>query len=157
VSVIDADTREDFSVRASFRVWGPAPNSQPPRLGVLNPHELTALLGILPSSAHKQGDLPQNNPNEGFTWAQEPWSAGMWEVNSDYRVHSRNLVDHLIWLLDLLDSVKDQLREYIDRNDLEADFFCLIQVEDYTGLRLQPEVLKRLTAINVPLGVEIYS
>ncbi len=123
---------------ATFRMSG----------NTVDPHEITAVLGIMPSKAFKAGD-PRGKSAQ--------WKHGQWSLSSEDHVSSTELQTHIEWLLDQLEPVQARIRSLLSKGDIEADIFCYWQFETFNaGLVLTAPLLKRLGDFNIDLDLDIY-
>lgn len=129
---------------AAIRLTGPAPLYHPPRLGVIDPDEITTLLGITPTRQRR------------VVSANGECNAGHWELSSELVVRSDTLAPHLVWLLDQIEPHATELRRYLEGRDVLADIFCVWSIVGNQGLVLSPELLSRLTATGLALDIDAY-
>jgi hypothetical protein len=127
-------------LRAALRVLGDS----------LDPEDVTALLGIAPSRAHRRGDLLRHGTRE------VPARTGSW-------VYSRGFEHTEEWNLDsaitaLLADLPDDPAIW-DRltNEYRADVFCgLFMGAQNQQAELRPATLARLTERQLSLALDIY-
>ena len=114
----------------------------------LDHRAVTALLGREPSYAHLPGErrnrVGKPNPN------------GMWLLSSEKQVASADSEDHIGWLLDQVEGVAHMLLPYLQRIGTEKDVDCYWEKEGNGGAFFHSSLLKRITALDLALGVTIY-
>lgn len=125
-------------VRASLRVFG----------DVLEPEEVSALLGHPPSRSHRKGD--KCGPNGTSV---EP--TGAWILDS--RISEKNEVeDHVESILALLTSDHDEWASLTER--FSASILCGIFLDQYNeGFELSPRLCKALANRGLVIAFDIYS
>jgi hypothetical protein len=129
---------------ATIRIAGPAPRSDPRWFGVVDPDEITALLGIMPTKQRRVVN------------AKGECIDGHWSLSFEHAVRSNSLVPHLVWLLDQIEPHVTELRRYLQGRDVLADIFCLWSIVGNQGLILSPELLSRLAATGLRLDIDAY-
>lgn len=125
-------------VRASLRVFG----------DVLEPEEVSALLGHPPTRSHRKGD--KCGPNGASV---EP--TGAWILDS--RISEKNEVeDHVESILALLTSDHDEWSSLTER--FSASILCGIFLDQYNeGFELSPRLCKALANRGLVIAFDIYS
>jgi hypothetical protein len=132
--------------RASFRLSGDA----------LDPDAITRAIGLTPHATHRKGEA--RPCREGLD-DLPPWRSGLWSLHSEDALPQtdNHLEDHLIWLLDRLDPVRDTLRQLRFEQSLTADFFCgYFMHQSNSGFQFSTQTLARIAALDATLGVDIY-
>jgi hypothetical protein len=132
--------------RASFRLGGDA----------LDPDAITRATGLTPHTAHRKGEARPRRERLGDL---PPWRSGVWSVHSEDALPQtdNHLEDHLIWLLDRLDPVRETLRQLRVEQSLTADFFCgYFMHQSNSGVGFSVQTLARIVALDATLGVDIY-
>ena len=110
---------------------------------------ITAALKLAPSRAWRKGD-----PAE---WKGRPARTGMWMLDSEGMVVSRDLRRHLDWLILQLRGKHDQLREFRDAG-YHIDVFChWVQLGGTGGPTLSPANMRGLAELDLELGFEFWS
>ncbi len=102
------------------------------------------------------GERPVNEPGSGFDRLLDSWAHSAWHLSSQGNVNSRNLADHLGWLLDRLAEANENLRHYLEEHDVAADFFCFLAIWTQGSLHVDPSILTRLSVVGVPINIDIY-
>lgn len=125
-------------VRASLRVFG----------DVLEPEEVSALLGHPPTRSHRKGD--KCGPNGASV---EP--TGAWILDS--RISEKNEVeDHVESILALLTSDHDEWASLTER--FSASILCGVFLDQYNeGFELSPRLCKALANRGLVIAFDIYS
>jgi hypothetical protein len=134
------ENRPPVSYRASFRIMGDN----------LDPVEITELLGIQPSHSHKKGDS-----KKGTVIEFPPYPSGLWSIDSSAIPKTKELEEHLSYLLNILEPLKQQI-EMLKKEGFKMDFFCGYFSEIDSGIMLSSNVLKRLGELEVDLDVDIW-
>ena len=129
----------DSKVAVSFRVAG----------DTLDPHLVTAQLGIEPSLARRRGEpLPRRSHIRQRT--------GVWILRSR-EPERASLERHLAKLLELLTPRAPEIRR-LRAMGYDTNFFCgLFPPGDWAGFLLPADVLRQVSALGANLGVEIYA
>jgi Domain of unknown function (DUF4279) len=72
-------------------------------------------------------------------------------------VESTSLERHLIHLLEAIEPAKGALVTLRRRHELLADFFCYwVSATGHGGPELSPDTLRRIAALDAPLGIDFY-
>lgn len=122
---------------ATLRLWGKH----------LDPDDVTRRLRCVPSEYHRLGDRRGKSGT---------WSHGYWALYSEHQVRSTDLALHLEWLLDHIEPVQSQLAALM-AEDIHADFFCFWEsLTGHGGPNFSPALLRRLGAVGLELGLDIY-
>lgn len=130
--------RDDHLVRnVIVRIFGKA----------LEPDEVTARLRIEPSYAHR--------PGEKHDRTGRPLPYGMWHLSSEHRVDPHELEEHISWILDQLEPVREAVQEFKSREGVQVDLYCLWEIEGNGGVVFTPAVLARVVSMNLALGVKL--
>lgn len=139
----------------SFQVWGPNwAYPETGRNGILDPEDLTTVLGITPTQTRVKGD-PVVNPNTGKVSRCE--RAGFWSLSSKGRVASDLFTDHLGWVLDQLNPVAHKLRRYVEEHNVSTQFYCVIWVPTRSqfGIVLPATMVERIARLGADFGLSI--
>ena len=122
----------------------------------LDPLEITAMLGIAPSKAHKKGDPNTSTTKKGKTIEFSPFSTGVWLIHSDVGEHA-DLEHHIRNLLFQLYPLKAELAELSQRK-YRMDMFCgaFIYEAHQPGFDIKSDVLLQLGELNIAIGLSIY-
>jgi len=123
---------------------------------VLDPTEITHLLGISADKAHRKGDSHTSISKKGKIIHYSPFSTGMWIVNScegEYEV----LECHIKSLLLTLYPLKDKLSK-LSRKGYKMDMFCgaFINGTYQPGFEISADVLLQLGELNISLDMCVY-
>lgn len=108
--------------------------------------DVTARLGIQPTSAHEAGDARQGGP---------AWPRAMWSLSTSERGRGP-LADHLDALLDLVEPARERIAALADEG-FELDWFCFVGVPGIAGAMLPPATLTRLGSLPIALDLDIYA
>lgn len=86
----------------------------------LVPDQLTALLRIKPTTAYSKGQFYNSGPHGGTLKGR----TGVWLLSTDGVVESSRLVDHINWILNVIEPHLAQLGQYMSQNSLHAVMSC---------------------------------
>jgi hypothetical protein len=132
-----------LAVRVAFSLAGPR----------LIPCEVTSGIGITPDFTIEAG-APWLNPLGKQIGQHE---TGMWGISSARRVQSKDINDHLRYLIKILLPRKRSLRDLTQENE---SFFDVLWKSSYlnagAGLRLDAECLQGVAALNAGIRFDIY-
>ena len=123
---------------------------------VLDPAEITELLGAIPDKSHRRGDPNTYVSKKGKVISYSPFRTGVWILNSredEYAILELHLRDLLIKLYPL----KDLLAELTNKG-YEMDMFCGVFTREahQPGFDISPDILMQLGELNIALGMCIY-
>jgi hypothetical protein len=133
---------------ATFRLFGYA----------LDPDLITVRTGLQPSFR-----LPA--PAVSRLTHLGPWRDGTWQLQSDARLDSLDLADHIRWLLDRLEPVRDLFPPWVDTyeawrpDDAQsfiADMSCFWS-GNARNPTFDPPLLRRLADLRLTLALDIYA
>lgn len=129
---------------ATFRLMGDA----------LRPDEISAALGLEPTRAMaKDQEIPVGR--KGKTTRRQ--GIGVWLLDSADVVDSTSLERHLVHLLEAIEPVAGLLAAIRLEHDLRADLFCYwLSRSGHGGPLFSPEVLSRIAALDLVLGIDVY-
>ncbi len=113
----------------------------------LDPDEVTERLGITPTYAHRRGQVHNKRG--------DVWREGQWSLTSENQHVPCDLEDHIAWVLDRIEPVREQFLE-ICIGDVSADMFCFLECYGMGGPQLSPTLMKRMARLDLPLGLDIY-
>jgi len=124
---------------------------------MLDPSEITGMLGITPDRSHRKGDPNTSISKKGKLIHYSPFSKGVWIINSKEDEFAI-LEHHVKSILLVLYPLKGELTELAKRR-YKMDMFCgaFIHDVDQPGFELNPNVLQQLGELNISLGMCIYS
>lgn len=126
---------------ATFRVVGE----------VLEPDDVTKVLGLQPSQALRSGQLV---PTATQVRRQE---LGVWLLKSEGQIVSTSLERHLNYLLDLIEPGAEALRQLRRSQDVTADFFCFwMSATGHGGPVFSAKLLERVAGVGAELGIDFY-
>lgn len=111
--------------------------------------DVTARLGILPTSSHDAGDLiTHTSPNR--------WRHSLWSLSTK-NVSTGSLQEHLVWLLDRVEP-KDQVLHALSAEGCDLDWFCFVSLDEtgQGGVALDPGILRRLAVLPIHLTLDLY-
>lgn len=130
---------------ASFRVFGPD----------VDPVDVTALLGMEPSSSRRRGQELSSTTPEGERVPRGVAREGGWVLDSACP-RLLTLEEHLHALLDRLEPHTDVIAA-LRRQGFRVDLYCgYFQRSGQGGPTFSPAVLSRLSRLGVELGVDIF-
>jgi hypothetical protein len=115
----------------------------------LNPEDITQMLIIRPSSHHKRGDRHGINK-------EMIWKTGFRLVDSKDWVQSKDIEEHLIWILNHLEPVNKHLALYTSNSEVDVEINLLFSLFRYnSSSSLRPQTISRLALLNIPIGISI--
>jgi hypothetical protein len=115
----------------------------------LDPEKITEMLGINPTKSAKHGDK-RGRSNK--------WPHGIWILESSEQIESVDPIKHIIWLLDKLEPSKTNLIEISRDQTIDAEISCFwIMPNTHEVLTIAPELLSRISALNVRFELSIYA
>lgn len=124
---------------AAFRIAHP----------LLDPDTISAQLQLVPSWAWRKGELKEPRGR--------PARIGMWALDTNGSVQSRDLRRHLDWLINHLHDKLDVLEQF-RLSGYEMDIFCLwVRLGGTGGPTLSPHNMFGLANLHLPIGFEFWS
>lgn len=140
------DNRNGYFV-VSFRVMG----------DLLDPADVTRLLGIDPSREHKKGDENLVVTKKGKTMRFASYKSGLWALESSQDKYS-DLEDHLQGFLQLLEPKVIELLK-LKYLGFELDFYVsyVFANADQPGICINSDVMKRIGDLGINLGIDLYA
>jgi hypothetical protein len=117
----------------------------------LDPDAVTVDMGLQPSRTQRRGH-PRN------PLAQRPVIArfGLWSLTSKDRLHSRDVRDHVDWLLDQLEPVAAAIERY-QASGCKSDISCFWTLgRSRGGPRLSPDGMRRMARLSIQIEFDIY-
>jgi len=112
----------------------------------LNPDDITAALGLTPTTIWRAGDVVGQRPRTAGLWGYAP--GGNWR-------QWQSLEPALSALLDELEPLRPRIKTL--QNNYEAYLWCChFNPETAGGPRLSPALLKRLAGLEVELYVDTH-
>lgn len=127
-------------VRATFRIVGDN----------VDPVTITSRIGIQPSKAHIKGSTMTKHPSLVY-------STGYWGIDSTVP-SDRPLEEHLSYLLDLLEPRALLIKEFKEAG-FTMGLYCGFFTSDVglgSIIELEPDILRRITNIDISLELHIY-
>jgi hypothetical protein len=116
----------------------------------LNPEDVTRLLHFDPTETAAKGSKTTSSAGKTRTAP-----TGRWILETDGRVDSSNLEDHVEWLLDRLATAAVAPSQIPGVSS--ADIFCYwVSATGQGGPEFSPEILGRLAKLQLTLGLDIY-
>jgi hypothetical protein len=119
----------------------------------LDPAEVTSFFEIQPSESFRAGDLRKNG---------RTWNHGHWALESQEHVKSKELADHIEWLLDQLGHTQpqEQAHSYIAKlqaNNTITRIFCYWELRSGSGgPSFSPDLLRRIADFGLDLDIDFY-
>ena len=119
----------------------------------LIPNVITSKLGISPDLSFKRGDV-----EEVYEGKKIERSQGVWEIVSDNReLPSDDVVAQLKWLVNLLEPVKENLRQILEDKTIQACIGCFwIAPNGRINVEFEPELLSQIASLDVKIRFDIY-
>jgi len=112
----------------------------------LDPNELSTMLSLTPSDAHRKGDALKSGRAE----------MGGWFLSSKDRITSKDVRRHIVWILDQLDAAKDELLR-LQGQGYETNIFCYwASASGHGGPELDHQIAQRLAALRLDIGFDLY-
>jgi hypothetical protein len=117
---------------------------------VIDPDELTEILGITPNYKYRKGDHYGLEKDRTQT-------IGFWSISSRKIIQSDNIESHMDWILIQLESVKKQLDQFVFQDGVETRLTIVfnLYVHEWSAL-VNSNLLKRISDLNLRLGISIY-
>lgn len=119
----------------------------------LNPNIVTERLNIEPDGAAQKGDERLNPLREKLT----PHTEGFWRIDTENKVHSKDINEHLHHLLDRLLPHRDQILQFAQMGET---FFDVLWQSTYlyagTGPVIDGENLQGIAQLQASIGFDIY-
>lgn len=120
--------------------------------GLSSSDEVTTLLGINPTRAHDKGkpmDMPAGRIVKATTTA--------WLLSSDDIVESKDLRDHLNWLLGRLSDLTTEILTLQEEKGTKMCVSCTwISAAGHNGPVLWPEQMEALAKLNLECAFDFY-
>lgn len=114
--------------------------------------EVTRRLGLEPEFAAEKGDARSEGGGRNVTQR-----TGVWSITSRGELETTSVEQHVLFLLSRLEPVSEALREVVERQALEANFFCYwVSATGHGGPDLTPETLRRIADVGAGLGFDFY-
>ena len=121
----------------------------------LEPSTITDWTGIQPDRMARRGDERRNYKGDLIA----PHDDGFWAITSEGKVNSKNINDHLNFLLELLLPHREKLLRVVDEMNGEA-YFDVLWTSSYlhagTGPIISREALHGMSNIGASIGFDIY-
>ncbi len=115
---------------------------------MLNPKAVTDYFLIEPSRSFSRGDIRLND---------KKWPHGYWELESSRFVQSEDLIKHLEWLINQVESVKPKFAYLMKNEDIEAIISCFwIMSSGHGAILLSNSLLRRIADLNIDLELDIH-
>jgi len=132
--------------KVSFRIGG----------DMLDPIEITNILGIPADRSHRKGDANTSISKKGKIIHYSSFGTGLWALETK-EDETAVLECHIKSLLAILYPLKDKLKE-INQKGYKMDIFCGVFTYDapQPGFDLSSETLLQLGELNIALGMCIY-
>jgi hypothetical protein len=121
----------------------------------LEPATITDWTGIQPDKMARRGDERRNYKGDLLA----PHDEGFWAISSAGKVHSKDINDHLNFLLELLLPHRETLLRVINEINGEA-YFDVLWTSSYlyagTGPIISREALQGMSNLGASIGFDIY-
>ena len=119
----------------------------------LNPIIVTEQLNLEPDDTAQKGDERQNTLGQFLT----PQTEGFWRIDTENKVHSKDINDHLRYLLDRLLPHRDQILQLAQKGET---FFDVLWQSTYlyagTGPFIDAENIQGIAKLQASIGFDIY-
>ena len=113
----------------------------------LEPDVVSARLGLKPSASQKKGQSLAPGRLA---------SLGGWFLSSQHQVSSKDVRRHVDWIIGQLGGKEAQFLRLQDEG-YETDIFCYwLSANGHGGPELDPELMRRLASLRLPIGFDIY-
>jgi hypothetical protein len=117
----------------------------------IDPDEITLLLGINPTSIQRCGELVQSSRKTNTAHKLNGWF-----LTSDGALESRDIRQHLNWLLDQLASKEAAIRS-LQLENCRMDISCYWLARDgHGGPTISPRQMEALVKLNLELWFDVY-
>lgn len=115
----------------------------------VDPDQITEVLGVLPARRFKKGDSYGKKGNKR--------PIGLWSISSRDIVESGDLQKHIVWILDLLEPVKDKLANFVSQEGIDASFKVVFNlfIHEWDDV-ISSTFIKRISDLNVHFKISIY-
>lgn len=132
-----------YEILVTFRFTGPE----------LDPDNVTSLLDIVPTEAHKKGEPLAKHP-------ERTYPTSYWGLQSDLS-QIASLAEHLNYLLAILEPKAESIKALVSKGN-SCDFHCSYFVTtpgnfDKGRLELSADILSRISAVGSNLTIDFYS
>lgn len=115
----------------------------------VNPDKITEKLNIKPTRQNKKGDLFVNVLNKSTQKVINGWF-----IESEGVIKSKDLRDHVDYVLDFLVPIKDKILEIQKWDDIKMTLTCSWWGFMHCGPTLWPVQLEKMSMLNI--AIEIY-
>jgi len=117
----------------------------------LDPHEVTATIGLSPSHSYKRGDEYQSR---GGHMIRRPW--GLWQYSTSGRVPSNSVEDHARFLWDQLRTRRAAIEKVRSQPGVYCDLRIWLEVSDcVASFALPSEILLGLCSLCQDVNLSI--
>ena len=114
--------------------------------------DVSTLLGINPTRAHDKGKLMETPSGR-----RRKASLTAWLLSSDGIVESKDLRDHLDWLLQKLSGLTREILTLQEEENTKMSVCCTwISAAGHNGPVLWPEQMETLAKLNLECGFDFY-
>jgi hypothetical protein len=115
----------------------------------VDPDLITEALGVSPARRFKKGDTYGKKGNK--------WTIGFWSISSRDMVESSDLENHIVWILERLEPVKDKLTYFVLQEGVDASIKIVFNlfVHEWDG-HVSANLMKRITDLNAHFKISIY-
>ena len=114
--------------------------------------DITEILRIEPTESHNKGSLHTN----AIGRTRRARCTG-WFLSSEDHVRSKDLRDHLDWLLTNLSGAEAKLRSLQQEDGMNMTVYCIWWSAAYhNGPTLWPEQMGTLARLNLECGLDVY-
>ena len=121
----------------------------------LDPTEVSESIGLRADKMARRGDPRRNCKGEPIT----PHSEGLWMITTEGNVTSKDINDHIHFLLELLLPHRNTICELVARLKAET-FFDVLWTSDYlyagTGPQISSNALRGMSDLGASIGFDIY-
>ena len=118
----------------------------------IHPDEITKLLDQKPTLCLVFGDEFTN-----VRGMMRKVKCSIWELSSNDFMESRDIRDHIDWLLDKIEPRSKELKELQENPDLTMCIYCTWRAKrGYGGPVLWPSQMKRMSDLNLECSFDAY-
>lgn len=121
----------------------------------LDPLDVTRELRLPYSHIHRNGEPRIRRRRDGSVHEYAPYKQGMWSMSSEGWVGSRELNDHVTWLLEQLEARKTGVRR-LSESGVDIDIFCYSAGCSAEAPVLPNETRDRCKALSIDIGIDHY-
>lgn len=113
-----------------------------------DPKEISEILNLTPQIWMKKGNQSEDGSVDPF---------GSWSFDTSDDVDSKDIVEHIQWLLNKIEPRKAQFLELMSNNEFEARINCFwIMEKSNEILTLSPQIIFQLSSLKIKVEFSIF-